>query len=83
MIVFADPIVDWAALGEVIGVSFVAGVGVTLAFSLALLGAVRFAELRQDERIVEATLYAIVGLVGLAVSLAAVVIGIILMTQKS
>ena len=82
MIVIADPIVDWQALGEVILVSFGAGVGVTLAFSLALLGAIRFADMRRDHRLVEATVYAVIGVAGLAVSLAAVVIGIVLMTQK-
>ena len=82
MIVIADPIVDWQALGEVILVSFGAGVGVTLAFSLALLGAIRFADMRRDHRLVEATVYAVIGIAGLAISLAAVVIGIVLMTQK-
>ena len=82
MIVIADSIVDWQALGEVILVSFGAGVGVTLAFSLALLGAIRFADMRRDHRLVEATVYAVIGVAGLAVSLAAVVIGIVLMTQK-
>ena len=82
MTVIADAIVDWQALGEVILVSFAAGVGVTLAFSLAILGAIRFADMRRDHRIVEATVYAVIGLAGLAVSLASVVIGIVLMTQK-
>jgi uncharacterized membrane protein len=58
-------------------------VGVTLAFSLALLGAIRSAEMRRNERVVQATVYAFVGLMGLAVTLAALVAGIILMTQKS
>jgi ABC-type microcin C transport system permease subunit YejB len=82
MTVIAGDIVDWEALGDVVLVSFAAAVGVTLVFSLALLGAVRFAEMRRDQRIVEATLYAIVGLAGLAVTVAAVVAGIIVMTQK-
>ena len=82
MIVFGDPVVDWAALGEVIVVSLVAGVGVTLAFSLAILGAVRSNERRRGERQIEATLYGVMGLLGLAVTLGALVAGIILMTTK-
>jgi hypothetical protein len=80
--VIADAIVDWAALGKVIDVSLAAGVGITLAFSLALAGALRFAEMRRADRPVEAGFYAVLGLAGLAVTLAAVVIGIVLMTQK-
>ncbi|MEA2450128.1 MAG: hypothetical protein QOG63_2060 [Thermoleophilaceae bacterium] len=81
--IFADPIVDWGALGEVIAVSLVAGVGVTLAFSLALLGAVRFADMRRNDRTLEATFYAVLGFAGLAITIAAMVIGIVVMTQKS
>jgi hypothetical protein len=83
MIVFGDPIVDWGALGEVILVSLVAGVGVTLAFSLALLGAVRSTDMRRNERPFEATLYGVLGLLGLAITVGALVAGIIVMTQKS
>jgi hypothetical protein len=79
----ADPIVDWGALGEVIAVSLVAGVGVTLAFSLALLGAIRFADMRRNERPLPAAFYAVLGLAGLAITLGALVAGIIVMTQKS
>jgi hypothetical protein len=79
----ADPIVDWGALGEVIGVSLVAGVGVTLAFSLALLGAIRFADMRRKDRAVRAIFYAVLGVAGLSITLGALVAGIIVMTQKS
>jgi hypothetical protein len=81
MMVLAE-VVDWAALGEVIAVSLVGGVGVTFAFSLALLGAVRSADMRRDERFVEAGAYAALGLIGLAVTAAALVFGIIVMTSK-
>jgi|tagenome__1003787_1003787.scaffolds.fasta_scaffold16782144_1 hypothetical protein len=78
----ADPIVDWGALGEVILVSLVAGVGVTLAFSLATLGALRFADLRRNDRLVGATFYALLGLLGAAVTVGALIAGIVVMTQK-
>jgi hypothetical protein len=74
-------VVDWAALGKVIGFSLAGGVGVTLAYSLGILGAVRFAEMRRNERLVEAIFYAALGLLGLVVTIAAVVAGLIVMTS--
>lgn len=75
-------VVDWAALGEVIAVSLVAGVGVTIAFSFAIVGAVRSMDMRRDERPLEAGVYVAIGLIGLTVTLAALVYGIIIMTSK-
>ena len=81
MRVIAGEIVDWAALGKVVAFSLAGGVGVTLAFSLAIAGAVRSIDMSRNERPLEATLYAALGLVGLIVSLAALVAGIIVMTS--
>jgi hypothetical protein len=75
-------IVDWKALGEVVLYSLAAGVGVGAAFSLAIRGSVRLAELRRDGRAPEAAAYALLTVAGLAVSAAAVGYGIYLMTQK-
>jgi hypothetical protein len=75
-------IVDWGALGQVAAASFIAAVGVTLAFSLAIVGATRMVDLRRDGRHVEAGAYAALMIVGLAVSGASVVFGIIVMTTK-
>ena len=47
-------VVDWAALRDVVVASLAAGVGVTIAFSLAILGLTRFADMRRDGRVVEA-----------------------------
>ena len=41
-------VVDWEALLDVVVASLVAGVGVTITFSLAIYGATRFAEVRRD-----------------------------------
>ena len=79
----ADPIVDWGALGEVIWVSLAVGVGVTLAFSLAIVGAIRFADTRRNERLLEAGFYAVLAVAGLAATIGALVAGIVVMTQKS
>jgi hypothetical protein len=75
-------VVDWAALRDVVIASLAAGVGVTVAFSLAILGLTRLAEMRRDGRVPEAWAYAGLAVVGLAVSATAVVYGIILMTSK-
>jgi hypothetical protein len=75
-------VVDWAALRDVVLASLAAGVGVTVAFSLAILGLTRFADMRRDERVVEAWGFAALAVVGLAISATAVVYGIILMTSK-
>ena len=75
-------VVDWAALRDVVLYSLAAGIGVTIAFSLAILGGTRFAELRRDERTVEAYAFATLAIAGLAISAAAIVIGIVVMTSK-
>jgi hypothetical protein len=75
-------VVDWAALRDVVAASLAAGVGVTIAFSLAIMGLTRFAERRRDGHLVEAWAFAGLAMVGLAVSGTAVVFGIILMTSK-
>lgn len=75
-------VVDWAALRDVVIASLAAGVGVTVAFSLAIMGLTRFAERRRDDRPLEAWAYAGLAIAGLAVSGTAVVYGIILMTSK-
>jgi hypothetical protein len=74
-------VVDWAALRDVVVASLAAGVGIMIAFSLAIMGLTRFADLRRDGK-GEAWAYAALAVAGLAVSATAVVYGIILMTSK-
>jgi hypothetical protein len=61
-------------------VSVLAGVGVTGAYGFAILGATRAVEFGRDGRIGEATLYAVIGFVGLAIVVAAIVFGIVILT---
>jgi formate/nitrite transporter FocA (FNT family) len=75
-------IVDTQALLKTIVAAFVAGVGVTLIFSLAILGASRFADMSRDSRPVTAVAFGVLGLVALLAALAAVTFGIIVMTRK-
>jgi hypothetical protein len=75
------PVVDWEALLDVVLYSLGLGVGLAIVFSLAILGAVRFADLR-DDRPIEAWGFAVVALAALAAFAGAVVLGIVVMTSK-
>jgi TRAP-type C4-dicarboxylate transport system permease small subunit len=75
-------IVDWSDLLQTIGASIVAGVGITVAFSVVIWGTARFADLRREGRTAEAGLPLTVSGVALAVVGAGVVFGIVVMTTK-
>jgi hypothetical protein len=75
-------IVDWNAVLKTVVSSFIAGVGITLVFSVAIFGAARFADLSRDGRPASAAAFAVVGVVALAAVAAAVAIGIVVMTAK-
>ena len=78
----AADIVDWAALFEVVYTALAAGLGVTLAFSLAVAGSTRFADEVRENRMTRAAMYGVLAVLGLLVCLAAVVFGIVVMTAK-
>jgi hypothetical protein len=79
----SDPVVDWGKLGQVVLYSAAVGIGVALCFSLAILGATRFADARRgDGRTGAAVGYALLAALGLAATLAAAVGAIIVMTSK-
>jgi hypothetical protein len=75
-------IVDWSDLLQTIGASIVAGVGITIAFSVVIWGTARFADLRREGRTAEAGLPLTVSGLALAVVAAGVVFGIVVMTTK-
>lgn len=75
-------IVDTEALLKTVVAAFVAGVGVTLIFSLAILGASRFVDRSRDGRPAAAIAFGALGLVAVGAALAAVTLGIIVMAQK-
>jgi hypothetical protein len=80
----AAPVVDWATLGEVVLYSLASGVGVAICFSLAIVGAARFTDNRREGGPgIAAIAYGALATLGLAATLAAVVIGIVVMTSKS
>jgi hypothetical protein len=79
----STPVVDWGKLGQVVAYSAVVGIGVAIAFALAILGATRFTDARRDGGGVAAAAgYALLATLGLAATLAAAVIAIVVMTKK-
>jgi hypothetical protein len=75
-------IVDTGALLKTIVAAFIAGVGVTLIFSLAILGASRFVDLTRDGRSAGAIAFGALAVVALLAALVAVAVGLIVMTRK-
>ncbi|HEV7462054.1 MAG TPA: hypothetical protein VGN78_16095 [Solirubrobacteraceae bacterium] len=75
-------IVDTTTLLDIIGVSLLAAVGVTGAFSLAILGATRFSDLRRDGRAVEAACFGVLTTLALAACAGAIVYGIVEIQTK-
>jgi cytochrome c biogenesis protein CcdA len=75
-------VVEWDALLKVVWASAAATVGVTLVFSLAIVGATGLAESRRDGRPIAAIAFGLLAVVGLLVCAAAVVFGIALMVSK-
>ncbi len=75
-------IINWNAAWQAIWTAAVAGVGVTVVFSFAVLGATRTADMRRDDRPGQAAFYGVVALAGVAATLGAVVYAITLITTK-
>jgi hypothetical protein len=75
-------VVDTSALAKVVASSLLAGIGITGAFAVAILGATRFADMRREERLAEAVGFAALAIAALAACAAAVVVGIVIMTSK-
>jgi hypothetical protein len=74
-------VVDVGQLLEVVEASLIAGVGISIAFSLVIRGTVRASEHRQM-RPVSAGLHALMAVVALLVCLAAIVFGVSTMLSK-
>jgi hypothetical protein len=75
-------VVEWAELGKTVAAAAVAGVGVTLVFSLAVLGAARWLEQRRESRGVAALGAASLTILALTAFAAAIVLGLVVMTDK-
>lgn len=74
--------IDGGALLKMLYSSLIAGVSVTVVFSLAILGATRSGEMRRAHRTGAATLYAVLGAFGLLLAAAIAVYGVVLVAHK-
>jgi hypothetical protein len=75
-------IVDLKELWETVVASLVAGVGVTAAFSLVILGAARSAEYRRSDRSIAAGAAGALAALALLATLAALALGMVVMLAK-
>jgi hypothetical protein len=76
-------LVEGKELLETVVFSAVAGIGVTLVFSIAIWGVARFADLSRNERPLAAGGAVLVAALALLATAGVVVFGIIVMTSKS
>jgi hypothetical protein len=74
--------IDWDALLTAVWASVAGGVGVTAAYGFVILGGVRAVDRGRAGRTGEAAVYAAVGVIGLLAVLAAIVFGIVVLTNK-
>jgi hypothetical protein len=76
-------LVEGRELLETVVFSAVAGIGVTLVFSIAIWGVAQFADLSRHERPLAAGAAALVAALALLATAGVVVFGIVVMTSKS
>jgi hypothetical protein len=75
-------VVETKELLETVVASVVAGVGITVVFSVAIWGVARFADLSRNERPLAAGAAATLAFLAGLATLAAVVFGIVVMSSK-
>jgi hypothetical protein len=75
-------IVDLGTLGKVILYSLIAGVGVSLVFSLGISSAAGLVDAVRQRRTLAGAMWGLTAVVCLAGSLAAIVLGLVVMSTK-
>lgn len=75
-------VVETKELLQTVVASLVAGVGVTVVFSVAIWGVARFADLSRNERPLAAGGAAVLAGLAVLITFAAVVFGIVVMSSK-
>ena len=75
-------VVNTGDLLELVWVSLAAGIGVTAAFGLAIVGSTRAFELGRERRAGEAAVFAALGVLAMAAVVAAIVYGLVLLIDK-
>jgi hypothetical protein len=74
--------VDWDALLTVIWSALLAGIVVPAAYGFVILGTARAVDLGRQGRAGEAAVYAVIGTLGAATVVAAIVYGIVVLSAK-
>ena len=74
--------IDWDALLDVLWTAVLGGLGVTAAYGVAILGVTRAVDFSRDGRSLEATAYAVLGVVAMVAVVGSVVFGIVVLTSK-
>jgi hypothetical protein len=74
-------IVDWEALLDTVAAALIAGVGIAIAFSVAIYGVARFAEARRAGTPLVAGASAVLAGVALVVCTAAITVGVVVMAS--
>jgi ABC-type nickel/cobalt efflux system permease component RcnA len=75
-------VVDGGALLQVLWVSFSAGIGLTLMFSLSIAGAARASQYRRAGEVRSAAVWSAITVVCVAICALVVVLGVIVMLHK-
>jgi hypothetical protein len=76
-------LIDIHALVKMLYSSLLAGVGVAVVFSIAILGVTRSSDMRRAQRAGAATAYAALATLGLLLSCAIVIYGLVLVARKT
>ena len=74
--------VDWDALLTVIWTALLAGIAVPAAYGLVILGTTRALDLGRQGRAGEAVVYGLIGMLGGATVVSAIVFGIVVLSAK-
>ncbi len=75
-------IVEWGKLAQVIGYSLLAGVGISLVFSLGVSGAAGLLDALRQRRTGAATAWGALATLCVIGAVAVAVLGVVVMTQK-
>ena len=75
--------IDAHLLLRVLYTALIAGVGISVVFSLTVYGLTRSTDMRRADRPAAAASYAVLGLLGLALTAALIVFGLVLLARKS
>ena len=75
-------VLETKELLQTVAASVIAGIGVTVVFSIAVYGATRFADLSRDQRTIAAGAAIVTAVLAFLACIAGVVIGILVMTSK-